>query len=195
MRHILIILLSGIFLLGSCTELEQEPKSELTNEQFFQTERQILSAIGPAYQQLSYPSNGDLLNSTDITVTPTRGKHWYDGGVHLRKHWHDWNNSEVNSWWSDFYEGISTCNRIQYQIERLEDPSETALDLLKELKGLRAYYTFWAMDYYGNIPLVTDHDVPEDYAPDNEPREEVYNFLISELEEAIPALPEDVSSR
>ena len=196
MRHILIILLGGIFLLGSCTELEQDPASELTNDQFFNNERQVLAAIGPAYSHLSYPgARTNTMKTTDMCMTPTRGKHWYDGGTHLRKHWHTWNLSEVNGPWSYAYGGISTCNRIQYQIEQLENPSETAQNLLKELRALRAYYYFIALDYYGNVPIVKKHDVPENFAPTNSSRDEVYNFVVSELEEAVPNLPEEVNTR
>ncbi|MBS3771847.1 MAG: RagB/SusD family nutrient uptake outer membrane protein [Bacteroidales bacterium] len=197
MRHkLMIMILGGIFLLGSCTELEQEPASELTNDQFFQNERQVLAAIGPAYSSLNYPgADWDILRQSDICMIPTRGRHWYDGGTHLRSHWHDWNLSEANGPWTYAYGGISTCNRIQFQIDQLEDPSQTVLDLLKELRALRAYYYFWALEFYGNVPIVKKHDVPEGYAPDNQSREEVYNFVVSELEEAVPDLPEEVSTQ
>ncbi|MCF8336126.1 MAG: RagB/SusD family nutrient uptake outer membrane protein [Bacteroidales bacterium] len=203
MRHILVILLGGIIMLASCTELEQEPYDELTQEQFYKTERQVISSIGPAYAEIPYDFAahwgvwGAQEIPTDQIMIPTRGKHWYDGGAHLRPHWHNWNLTEAkfNTSWSWVYGGVSTCNRIKYQIEQLENPSETAQKMVNELNALRAFYYFWGLDMFGNIPIVKKHDVPENYAPDNSSREEVFNFLVSDLEEAIPNMSGEVTSR
>lgn len=203
MRHILIILLGSILLLvTSCTEMEQVPESELSLDNFFKTERQVLSAIGPAYAQVwkryynAWGLFGLVETVTDEIVFPVRGTHWWDGGVWLRLHWHNYTttNDKVNYGWRYVFEGVSTCNRVKYQLDQLENPSEATQTLEKELLALRAWFYYWGLDCFGNIPIVDTHDVPENYAPSNSTREEVFNFVVDELKAAIPNLQEEVNS-
>ena len=202
MRNILIVLMGSLIALGSCTDMEQEPHDTLTQEQFYKSEKQVISSIGPAYSSIPYDFRahwgvfGAVELPADQVIIPTRGKHWYDGGTHIRPHWHNWNTSEAkfNTSWGWVFGGVSTCNRINYQINQLENPSEEAQKLQKELKALRAFYYYWGLDMFGNIPIVKKHDVPENYAPENSSREEVFNFLVSDLKDAIPAMSEEVTS-
>jgi hypothetical protein len=47
------------------------------------------------------------------------------------------------------------------------------------------------IDLYGNVPIVTEFSTAEE-APANQPRAEVYDFIISELEEWAPQLDKTV---
>jgi len=60
------------------------------------------------------------------------------------------------------------------------------------LKSLRAVYYYWAMDLYGNIPLVTSFETDASTLT-NTPRKDIYDFIEKELKENLPYLSEDVS--
>lgn len=182
-------------MLASCLDLEQYPKSQLTNDDFYKTDRQVASAIGPIYNGLENPAQlgtGDnmMISATDQVVTPTRDYGgWYDNGVHLRTHSHTWTTTEVNGIWLYAFKGVNACNRLLYQIEQIEDTTNIVSYLEDEIRAVRAYYYFIALDYYGRVPIVKDYDVPENFAPANNSRDEVYAFVKNELEATAKNLP------
>lgn len=206
MRLIIGLFLTVLVVLSSCTDhaLNETTYDTIAEDDFFETERQVMSVVGPAYTNVVtgvIDQNNGLWKlqevTSDIYVIPTRGRHWWDGGTHLRAHWHDWNLTEgfVNGGWNYVFDGVSTINRIQYQIERLDEPSEVALGMLTELDALRAWFYYWGLDLFGNVPIVTEHDVEPGFSPVNDDREDVFYFVVDALEDAIPQLNSEVSSR
>lgn len=190
-RYILIGFGISFFAL-SCVDLEEEVFSEVTADNFFQTEEEFISALGQAYSSLGGLGNHsglwsiNELASDEVTIS-TKGGDWFDGGVLLQLHQHEFlpDNPFFNNSWNFLYGGINTCNRLIFSFESLDNPNSPAF--IAELRALRALYYYWAMDAFGNIPLVTDFTQVE--SPGTTPRSEIYNFLLSELNEIIPLLP------
>jgi hypothetical protein len=108
---------------------------------------------------------------------------------------HEWHSEEglVNTAWNDIFSGINTCNRLLAQFEQLEEKSEAVEIILSELKGLRAFWYFTALDMFGNVPLVTSFE-DADAAPSNSSQQEVFDFVEQELLEAIPNLRTEMST-
>ncbi|MEL6926196.1 MAG: RagB/SusD family nutrient uptake outer membrane protein, partial [Bacteroidota bacterium] len=80
----------------ACTDLEEELFDTVTADNFFQTEEELISALGAAYTSLySLMSNDQLACTQEVTsdamVVPTRGPDWGDGGVWTQLHEHEWN--------------------------------------------------------------------------------------------------------
>lgn len=99
--------------------------------------------------------------------------------------------------WRKNYLGIGSAN---YTISRGElllesDEAEEVQVLLAEAKFLRAYFHFDLVRYFENIPLMDflPATVDEANVPQAEP-EAVYNFIASDLVEAIEHLPEMTGS-
>ncbi|MEB2783707.1 RagB/SusD family nutrient uptake outer membrane protein [Algoriphagus persicinus] len=177
----------------SCIDLEEEVYSAVTADNFFKTNEEFISALGQAYSSLGGLGNHSGLWSinelaSDELVISTKGGDWFDGGVLLQLHQHEFlpDNPFFQNSWNFLYGGINTCNRLIFSFENLDNPnSET---FIAELRALRALYYYWAMDAFGNIPIVTDFTITE--APDTKTRLEAYNFILSELNEIIPLLPD-----
>jgi hypothetical protein len=190
-RYILVGFGISFFAL-SCVDLEEEVFSEVTADNFFQTEEEFISALGQAYSSLGGLGNHsglwsiNELASDEITIS-TKGGDWFDGGVLLQLHQHEFlpDNPFFNNSWNFLYGGINTCNRLIFSFESLDNPNSPAF--IAELRALRALYYYWAMDAFGNIPLVTDFTQVD--PPGTTPRAEIYSFLLSELNEIIPLLP------
>ncbi len=194
------VLFAGLLLMTfsqACTDLEEELFSEVTPEEFFQTDAEFASALGSAYSQLnSIGGNGNIFSlqevPSDEIVVPTRGQDWDDGGQWRDLHTHAYNfeNDIINNGWAFCFGGISTCNRLIFQFNELG--VEGADEFTAELRALRGLYYYWLLDLYGNVPIVTDFDVPADFSPANNSRQEVFNFIETELTEALPLLTTDV---
>ena len=181
----------------SCTNLDEELYSDVTADNFFKTEEEFIAALGQAYSAfggLGNHSNLWSINeiSSDELVICTKGGDWYDGGVLLQLHQHEFapGNEFFNNAWTFIYGGINTCNRLIYQFESLD--TEQADAFIAELRGVRALWYYWALDAFGNVPLVVDFT--DTQPPATKPRAEVYAFIEKELTEVIPLLPVAKSS-
>lgn len=192
---LLVIIFTGL-VQQSCTKLDETVYSDYTGDLFFQDPNNLIYAFGVAYTNL-YQVAGHKFGligfdcGTDITVVPQRGGDWFDGGEWIRWHRQTWTPSEgyIQRWWNTVYYGINTCNRLILQFEPL-DPA-TAEPAIAELRALRALYYYWLVDIFGNVPIVDKFDVPADYKPVNNTRQEVYNFIESELNDVMPYLSKE----
>lgn len=201
MKRVLITL--KIFLIGlilitsqpSCTKLEEEVYSDLTADKFFADPDNLIYAFGVAYTNL-YNFAGHKFGmvgsevGTDMLIVPQRGGDWYDGGEWIRFHRHTWNTTDnyFNHWWANIYSGITTCNKLIEQFESLEGVDVSPA--IAELRALRGLYYYWLIDKFGNVPIV-DKFSGADEKPASKSRLEVYNFIETELTEALPDLSKE----
>jgi hypothetical protein len=188
---ILALCLSGL----RCTKLDAKVYSQIVNENFWQTPDQIAAGKSPAYaalQGLGGNSGTYWENelASDEMITPTRGGDWGDGGM-----WTNiWNHLETpgsggaSEWaWNDIFSGIGKCNYIIYTLNNLNPaPASLAADLA-EMKTLRSYFYYLALDLFGNVPYVTNFKQdPTTVA--TIPRAQVFDSLELELTAALPNL-------
>lgn len=187
------ILLGGLsFIIFSCTDLDEDDYlfDVVTGEEFGQTELEINSAVAAAYSNLSGYATGSPMRLNEVTtdemVVPTRGPDWGDGGhwVRLKNHTYVADDPEPEGGWNFCYSGITTCNRLITNLTEIDTP--LALSFLPELKALRAIYYYWLLDWYGNVPLSIDFTNTE--PPSNATRQEIYDFVESELLTNAPLL-------
>ena len=201
-KAMLLVILAVSFS-QSCTNLDEELYGEVTPENFFNTEEEILAALGAAYTQFGGYASGNTLNmqtiTTDEMVVPTRGSDWDDGGDWRRMHLHAWTREDgnMNGGWNFGFGGVNTANRLIYQFEVLvEDGSidaSVAAAFIAELRAVRGFFYWQLIDMYGNVPLVTDFANAE-ATPATVPRADVYAWLINDLLEALPLLPKVVDA-
>jgi len=206
-RYLKYIMITGLGLMAvcfSCTNLDETVYSQLISEKFIPTENDVMSIIGPAYTQLrsvwsDWCGLYDVCEeSSDVLVTPVRPNGWDDGGIYRRMHKHTWtaNDYHISALWSRCYTGITNANLALYQIESGRLPiSQNKENYIAELKVIRAFYYYLLMDNFGNIPIVTKYDVPKDYLPEQNTRQEVYDFVVNEITSNIDLLSEEVSSK
>jgi len=197
------IAVAAMFATG-CTDLVENPTSEITEENFEPSERDIPNLVAPVYTPLRsfmsccYPYVGMQDESADVSVKPLRpGGTW--GGPYLPWHRHNWapnhfyvGNFDRTGNWEVFFNGINAANRVLSQVESGEIPieGEPRAKLVAELKVARAFYYMLLMDNFGNVPIVTSFDTEE--PPEQSSRQEVYDFVVQQLTDNIPNLSETV---
>ena len=185
----------------SCTNLDEKLFSEVTPDNFFKSEEEFVSALGAAYTQFGGYATGDIAHvqvvTTDEGVFPTRGSDWDDGGTWRRLHLHAFKFEDDNMGgpWDFCFGGVNTANRLIYQFQTLVQGgqvSQAAADAyISELQAVRGFFYWQLVDMYGNVPIVTDF-ASKDAAPPTKPRTEVYNFVVGDLETAVPKLSKAV---
>lgn len=180
----------------SCTDLTEVPYNQVTASNFKPTAADLGSLIGPAYTPLralwmGWYGNIDLQEETsDELLTPVRPNGWYDGGTYIRLHQHRWDShqGQPGSLWYNAFNGINGVNRVLYQIDSgvVPVPAASKVGLTSELHALRAYYYSLLLDNFGNVPIVTDFKATQ--LPTQATRQQVYDFVVKELSDAIPNL-------
>jgi hypothetical protein len=182
---------SAIGLIGvqSCTNLDEEVSDQLSQDSFGYNPEQLDALIGPLYGGL-----GDYFNrfvglntTTDEQIIPTRGGDWKDGDRWRRMHQHTWSptldDSPFNNLWTWIYNNITAINR------QLVNPAVTDKTTIAELKTLRAFYHYLALDNFGNVIIAEGVSA---VSPEQKSRAEVYNWVEKELMAALPDLTETV---
>ena len=128
--------------------------------------------------------------TSDELVITTKGGDWFDGGVlqDLHRHSYTPSNGFFNNAWTFMYGGVNTCNRlIDTFTQKQAEGNPNAEAFIYELRAIRALWYYWILDAYGNAPLVTDFkDVNP---PANATRQQLYDFVDSELSAVIAKLP------
>jgi hypothetical protein len=116
---------------------------------------------------------------TDEAVITQKGGDWFDGGLYIRMHKHEFSPQTwgINDAWANAYDGIFQCNTLL-------DGTITAAQRA-QVRTLRAYFYWRLLDVFGNVPLVTKAGTaaPQSNRPD------VYEFVVAELTAVLPDLP------
>ncbi|WP_398452036.1 RagB/SusD family nutrient uptake outer membrane protein [Sphingobacterium thalpophilum] len=193
----MLLLSCGVLSVSSCTKLKDDSYTTIIIDKFQPTADDLASLLGTAYSNWRFL----LLDwdglwraqelSADQEVIPARPNGWVDGGVYKRIHQHTWTADEgiVVQTWNRTFAGITNCNRIIYQIESGRIPVEENKEaVVAELKVLRAAYYAILCDFFGNVPIVTQFDLPEGFLPKQNSRKEVYEFVVGEIESNIGLL-------
>lgn len=196
-RVLTIGIVGTLFGVMSCTNLDEELYSDVTADNFFKTDAEFIAALGQAYSSFGGIGNHSGLwtineLASDELVISTKGGDWYDGGVLLQLHRHEFapDNPFFNNAWTFIYGGINTCNRLIYQFQQLNTPAADAF--IAELRAVRALWYYWAVDSFGNVPLVVDFTKVD--PPATATRATVFKFIEDELTAVIPLLPTAKSS-
>lgn len=194
------LLAMSLFTGTSCTELIDESYGKVVSDQFVpETEADISYLVNAAYipwRETMLLWNGVVRSqelSADQDVIPARlGIGWVDGYIYKRWHQHEWTTEDdgVLQGWERTFKGINTCNRILSQIEDgfIQMDDETKANTIAELKVLRASYYYILVDLYGNVPIVTDFK--DESLPQQSSRKDVFDFIVSEINENIDQLSE-----
>lgn len=197
--------LAAVLSLGACTDLDETAYDALTADQYLGnfSEKDIPGAIATVYSDLRQlycgfgaHTGGCWLYTNEETgdtwVTPSRAGDWYDGGIYQRQNQHSWNidDSYLLGIWRRAYASINTCNRLIFQFQEAQINSETKQKLFAEIRTARAFWYYTLCDMFGNVPLVLRYDVPTGFLPSTTPRPELFQFIIDELKECIPQLPD-----
>lgn len=203
-----LLTLTGFLLLFSlaCTDLTEQTPGALTS---LETEEEFISALGEGYAVLGgdpgWQTHGGFFAltqiSTDETVIPQRAQDWFDGGIWVRTHRHttDVDHGPTNGAWIYLFSGVNATSRIASQFEQLLSDgavdAELASNFIAEAKVLRAFYYFWLLDAFGNVPIIEDFATVEGNPANNSDfqagRTELFNFIEDEILQNIDQLSED----
>lgn len=181
-----------LLLVSACAEPEQEIFNGYSAEELATSDNQALTDVlkASAYQRIigSWGGHNSIWSihevASDEMVIAQKGGDWFDGGLWLRMHTHDYNPQEgaINNGWAYCYTAIGDINLLLQQY-----PDVPALGA--ELRVLRALVYLWLIDAWGNVPIITE--TTTDPTPPTNSRQEVFNFIESSVNDNIALLSTD----
>ncbi|MEX2593133.1 MAG: RagB/SusD family nutrient uptake outer membrane protein [Anditalea sp.] len=155
-----IILIFITFNLSSCEDfLEEDARSLQTNENFYKTEADLISAVNGIYAFLYSPYNKSGFDDMPmamlemITGQWNNVSQWPETGFY-----YDLTNSSGSSYtlnfWENCYKGIESANVVINSIPNVDFLNEIDKNsVLGEARFLRAYYYYYLVNIFGDVPL------------------------------------------
>ncbi|MBS6237331.1 MAG: RagB/SusD family nutrient uptake outer membrane protein [Bacteroides sp.] len=191
--------------------LKENPRDALPEEEGYRNITELyLNAVASLYNYIGGNSDSQGLQgtgrgiydlntfTTDEAIMPTRGGDWYDGGFWQGLFLHKWgiNNDAIQATWEYLYKVVMLSNKSLEQIESYAlTHADAELPAYRaEVRALRAMYYYYLTDLFGSIPLVLSSKVASKDIVLSE-RENIFNFIFKELQEAAPLLPAQFSNR
>jgi len=180
---------------AGCAKLDSKVYSVVPNENFWQTPDQIAAGIAPAYTALQALPSGNTFETNEVSsdeiVIPIRGGDWLDNNVHVQEWLHNWpvDNSNINGAWNDLFNGIGKANFTLSIVNSLPTPPPNLEAINAEVKVLRDFFYFKAMDMFGQVPYVTSFNVDPSTVNNSITRTALFDSIETDLKANIPLLP------
>lgn len=187
------IFLSFAMLLSACADIEEDPVSLLTEEQFYRNDQEAIAAVNAAYNGLN--SSTHTLYNRLIQISTEMAADDYVAGPRARNAHvralsgltHDASNDRMLEIWRQSYEVINRANVAIDHIEGNERLTpELAARLVREAKFIRALMYFNLVRWFGDVPLVLHQPTlqPEQLNVSKSPEADVYAQIIDDLTDA-----------
>jgi len=195
MKRLPIFLVSFFFLFSCEDFLVENPSSQLTTDQFFNSSEDARSVVNEIYRTGATTDyyGGGAFQGSDAMMSgymsslfdnarkgeragPSEAHNLSLNPVNLAQYFDDW--------WVNAYQAIAKANTaIKYipQIEQMSDDESN--QLVAEARFFRAYNYFFLAKNFGGVPLITEpyESLDNIFLPRSEV-EDVYGQIITDLE-------------
>jgi len=178
------LLLVGIF---SCTKLDEKFRDSVTN---LKTEIAAADLLQTAYNSLGTPFADQSRffaaqeHTSDEMLGPTRGPDWDDNGVWRVLHSHNWNADH-----GFLRDGYRELLQAQFAGTVVIQAGNASAQQKAEATFTRALAMFATLDAYDQVPFRSDLTNLA-ALPETKKGQACADFLISDLEAALPNLPD-----
>lgn len=211
MKKIFSYILTIPLTLCVCGCLDEHPKDQLDQEAIYNNADNIYkNAVASLYNHVGSNQESEGLQgtcrgiydyntlTTDEAMIPIRGGDWYDGGLWENMYQHKWSANDIYLYdvWKYLFKVIVLSNQSLSVIDSHRQllSAEQERDFTAEVRAVRALFYYYAMDMFGQIPLVTSYDVKLDQVVPSK-RSEVFRFIFDELQAVAPLLADTHSNK
>lgn len=193
------LLIFSLFIIGlgliSCKKFldAAPPKTELTGITIFSNDGTATGALTSIYSQME--NEGFIYNLIRQTGLSSDEFTNYDNttaGIDLAFNNLTPENGIILGTWSTCYKYIYQSNAIIEGVEISTGVTQTTKKRLTgEAKFIRAFCYFYLVNLFGDVPIIVSTDYRNNANKARDPKSEVYNFIIMELNDAANLLSEE----
>ena len=197
------ILLAVATAMASCADfLEIEsPSTQVSSSAIFEDEATATSTLTGIYSEMSSSTGFASGGLSSITLLAGRSaddftNYSQNASAEFSANELTGNNSYLKSYiWDEGYRYIYDVNAVIEGLARSTNLSQPVKDqLLGEAKFLRAFCYFYLTNFFNDVPLLTSTDYSINSIAPRSPAGEVYNLIVSDLQEAKTLLKEDYAA-
>ena len=186
--HSLIIAFTVFLCIGCGKILEEHPQSQIVPS-FFNSPSGVLGGIAGVYNEIrgQWGTEGfssEMQAGTDEFI---QGASSGGGPVHT---FNGLNSTNFGSAWGAAFTSINTINGVLKYGQSIDLPAATKNQYLAQAKFLRAFWYFYLVQTWGDVPLHTEFITLPSQSAKRDPAAEVYKLIIQDLTEAAAALPD-----
>ena len=189
-----IILFVSIFQLIACEGiLDKEPIAILDAGSFFQTEADAVQAVNAAYNPLLFNNGNNNFYWAFAEVTGDAAIPGGDGSrpgiVEMEAFTYTPRTEELNDFWKLQYKGVTQCNLVLDNIEKININEVTKNRITGEALFLRSYYYFLLTQVFGDVPMYLKVTPPDQLKITKSAKDIIHVQILKDCEKAATLLP------
>lgn len=171
----------------SCSDfLDASNKSNVTAKQSFATKEGFNNLVNDAYQHLQNVYAAPLFTSCFSAGTDM----YADGRNKMNEALNTYEtltpeNTDIKNLYTYLYSGIRAANSVSYYAQTAQVDEKTKGQLIGEARVLAAYEYYLLVNNFGGVPIMKDFLTTADTGYPKSSSEDVYAYIISELEDVI----------
>ncbi len=171
----------------SCSDfLDASNKSNVTDKQTFATKEGFNSLVNDAYQHLQNVYAAPLFTSCFSAGTDM----YADGRNKMNEALNTYEtltpeNTDIKNLYTYLYAGIRAANSVSYYAQTAQVDEKTKGQLVGEARVLAAYEYYLLVNNFGGVPIMKGFLTTAGTGYPKSSPEDVYAYIISELEEVI----------
>lgn len=171
----------------SCSDfLDASNKSNVTAKQSFATKEGLNNLVNDAYQHLQNVYAAPLFTSCFSAGTDM----YADARNKMNEALNTYEtltpeNTDIKNLYTYLYSGIRAANSVSYYAQTAQVDEKTKGQLVGEARVLAAYEYYLLVNNFGGVPIMKDFLTTADTGYPKSSSEDVYVYIISELEDVI----------
>lgn len=171
----------------SCSDfLDASNKSNVTAKQSFATKEGLNNLVNDAYQHLQNVYAAPLFTSCFSAGTDM----YADARNKMNEALNTYEtltpeNTDIKNLYTYLYSGIRAANSVSYYAQTAQVDDKTKSQLIGEARVLAAYEYYLLVNNFGGVPIMKDFLTTADTGYPKSSPEDVYAYIISELEDVI----------
>lgn len=171
----------------SCSDfLDASNKSNVTAKQSFATKEGLNNLVNDAYQHLQNVYAAPLFTSCFSAGTDM----YADARNKMNEALNTYEtltpeNSDIKNLYTYLYSGIRAANSVSYYAQTAQVDEKTKGQLVGEARVLAAYEYYLLVNNFGGVPIMKDFLTTAGTGYPKSSAEDVYAYIISELEDVI----------
>lgn len=171
----------------SCSDfLDASNKSNVTAKQSFATKEGLNNLVNDAYQHLQNVYAAPLFTSCFSAGTDM----YADARNKMNEALNTYEtltpeNTDIKNLYTYLYSGIRAANSVSYYAQTAQVDEKTKGQLVGEARVLAAYEYYLLVNNFGGVPIMKDFLTTTDTGYPKSSSEDVYAYIISELEDVI----------
>lgn len=171
----------------SCSDfLDASNKSNVTAKQSFATKEGLNNLVNDAYQHLQNVYAAPLFTSCFSAGTDM----YADARNKMNEALNTYEtltpeNTDIKNLYTYLYSGIRAANSVSYYAQTAQVDDKTKGQLIGEARVLAAYEYYLLVNNFGGVPIMKDFLTTADTGYPKSSAEDVYAYIISELEDVI----------